>query len=283
MSMSTKKEHTKFWQAQDLGKLDLLRATYITHAFSRHTHQGYAIGVVERGAEEFYYRGNTHVAPAGSIVVINPGEVHTGQAADESGWSYRMLYPEVDLVQKAALEVSSRWQNIPDFASPVIKDKHMVGVIKNLHIILEKSTATLERESYFISTLAQLIARHADGQFKIQSATGTHRAVMRAREFLETHYAENLSLEQLAQIAHLSPYHFIRVFRQMVGLPPHAYLTQVRVERAKTLLEQGIPIVQVAADTGFVDQSHLTRRFKRIVGVTPGQYVDGSKRVRPDF
>jgi AraC-like DNA-binding protein len=93
------------------------------------------------------------------------------------------------------------------------------------------------------------------------------------RHYLEAHYMDNPSLETLAQIAGLSPFHFVRVFRQATGLPPHTYLTQLRINRAKAQLQAGDPIADVAAATGFSDQSHLTRRFKRIVGVTPGQFV----------
>ena len=76
MKYQSHQEQVKFWLAQDLNNLELLRANYISHTFSRHTHDGYAIGVIERGAETFYYRGKTHTAPAGSLVVINPGEIH---------------------------------------------------------------------------------------------------------------------------------------------------------------------------------------------------------------
>lgn len=280
MRYSTIQERVKFWHAQDLGKLELLRATYITHSFSPHTHNGYAIGVIEAGAETFCYRGNVHIAPAGSIVVINPGEMHTGQAVDEAGWSYRMLYPEVDLVQKAALEVFGRQRDIPDFANPVIWDKELAGIIRRLHITLENSVSKLERESLFVSALAQLIARHAGGRPQLRPEARAHRAIMRAKEYLETHYTKNISLDQLAATANLSPFHFTRVFREVVGLPPHTYLTQIRIERAKTLLSQDLSIAQVAGETGFVDQSHLTRRFKRIVGVTPGQYALNSKNIQ---
>jgi AraC-like DNA-binding protein len=276
----TLREETKFWHAQDIGQLELLRATYITHTFSRHTHDGYAIGVIERGAETFYYRGTIHMAPAGTIVVINPGEVHTGQAVSEMGWTYRMLYPKTDLVQRAALQVSPRWQGLPDFPSPVIEDQHLVKFIRNLHIVLETSTDPLERESVFISTLAHLVARHAQGRYHLPQPTRVDPLVRRAQEYLEAHYTENISLEQLANLGRLSPFHFVRVFRQATGLPPHAYLTQVRIERAKILLAHGWPIAQVAVETGFVDQSHFTRRFKGIVGVTPGQYAFQRKNVQ---
>ncbi|HRV91723.1 MAG TPA: AraC family transcriptional regulator [Anaerolineae bacterium] len=284
MAIPLHQEKVKFWQAQDIGGVDLLRATYFTHTFSRHVHNGYAIGIIERGAETFYYRGATHVAPAGSVVVINPDEVHTGQAVvTEEGWSYRMLYPETELVTQAAGSAFEHWQGIPNFINPVIWDESLVPLIRRLHVMLETSASALERETVFIATLAQLIARHATGRVEPRALDGSTRSINWAREYLEAHFDENVSLDQLAHIANLSPYHFTRTFSQVIGLPPHAYLNHIRVERAKTLLAQGYPIAHIAAETGFVDQSHFTRRFKRIVGVTPGQYALNSKNVQDDL
>lgn len=272
MRVESTGEQTKFWLAEDVSNLELLRATYITHAFSRHVHEGFAIGVIEKGAETFYYRGETHVAPAGSIVVINPGEVHTGQAVDETGWTYRMLYPEAGLLQQAASEAAGRPRTIPYFSRPVIQDAFLARLIRGLHISLEQPASALQRQSHFLTTLVQLIIRHADDRPLLPPVTGEHPAIKRVRAYLEAHYTENVSLPQLARIAGLSMFHLTRLFRQAVGLPPHAYLNQIRVFQAKKRLALGQPIAQVAFETGFADQSHLTRHFKRIVGVTPGQY-----------
>jgi AraC-like DNA-binding protein len=280
MNTQTTREQVKFWHAHELGQLELLHATYITHTFTRHIHNGFAIGIIERGAEEFYYRGADHVAAAGNVVVINPGEVHTGQAVTEAGWTYRMLYPEVALVQRAMVEVTGRPMDIPDFPEPVIQDEYLTQLIRQLHLTLENpATTTLERESRFVSTLVQLINRHAV-RSSLQPPGEEPGAVRQVREYLEAHYFENVLLEQLAAIANLSPFHLVRAFRTEMGLPPHAYLTQIRIERAKTLLAQGWPVAQVAAETGFADQSHLTKRFKGIVGVAPGQYLLHSKNVQ---
>lgn len=272
MKDEKQQEKVKFWQVQDLGQIDLLRATYITHVFPKHIHNGYAIGVIESGAETFYYRGKTHVAPAGSIVVINPGEVHTGEAVTQNGWTYRMLYPEAALLKQAAQELPGRRREFPDFPKPVVHDDDLAGVIRHLHLVLETSASRLERETHLVSAFAQLVARHADGQTRLPSSAAAHRGILVAEDYLKANFADTIRLEQLAQEAGLSPYHFTRLFSRVIGLPPHTYLTQIRVERAKHLLSQGWPIAQVAAATGFTDQSHLTKRFKRIVGVTPGQY-----------
>lgn len=272
MTDPTPREQTKFWRAEDIGDVDLLKATYITHTFAKHTHDGYVIGVIERGVEAFEYRGQTHHAPAGSVVVINPDEVHTGYAGDESGWMYRTLYPEADLLKQAVAEMTDGQGHYPFFPQAVINDPLLTALVRRLHHTLENSPAALEREIAFSETLTHLITRYADDRPLLRFPGHEHAAVRLAQEFLETHYADNISLSQLAELVNLSPYYFSRVFSRTVGIPPHTYLTQRRVERAKVLLTLGLSIAQVAAETGFVDQSHLTRHFKRIVGVTPGQY-----------
>ncbi len=92
-------------------------------------------------------------------------------------------------------------------------------------------------------------------------------------DYLHANYERNVTLDDLAGLAQSSPYHLLRKFRRSVGLTPHAYLIQIRVEEGKRLLRAGNPISDVSAGTGFTDQSHFTRHFKRIMGVTPGQYL----------
>ena len=266
------REQVKFWREPQFGNLELLHARYITHSFCRHTHEAYAIAVIEQGAEEFTCRGETHITPAGDIAIINPGEVHTGHAVDETGWTYRVLYPEPSILQQAASDAFGRQQGIPYFPNAVIQDKELARLLLKLHISLEGLTFKLEQDSRLLWTLARLIARHADLRPPLKFVGKESKAVQRVRDYLETHYTENVSLEQLAVVANLSPFYLLRTFRDRIGLPPHSYLNQVRLIRAKKLLSQGCQISQVAHEIGFADQSHLTRQFKRMFGVTPGQY-----------
>ncbi|MGN6362258.1 MAG: AraC family ligand binding domain-containing protein [Thermomicrobiales bacterium] len=273
-----RREQARFWRDSDTGGLELLRARYITHAFTRHTHDTFAIGVVEAGGERFAYRGAEHVAPAGSIILINPGEPHTGQATTADGWAYRMLYPAPELLAAVAeLAGQPGQRRIPFFAAPVVHDPAVAHLLRVLHLALEQPAPALERQTRLLAALGALIARHADDPPAPRPAAGADHAVNLARDYLETHYTENVPLHDLAQVAGLSPYHLVRVFRRATGLPPHAYLLQARVARAKTLLARGWPPVQVAHATGFADQSHFTRGFARIVGVTPGRYQAASR------
>lgn len=266
-------EQIKLWKVPDLPGLELLRAKYVTQTFSRHSHEGFAVGVIEKGALGFYYRGENVVAPAGAINLVIPDEPHTGHAATQSGWTYRMFYLTAGLLEKAASEIAGRPVSLPFFRPGVIEDARLAGIIYQLHLSMESSaTTTLERESRLLWMLTRLILHHAEERPALRAAGRECGPVKRVRDYIEANYAEDLSIEQLSRVANLSPFHLIRVFRNHTGLPPHAYLTQVRVRRAKAFLARGWSIAPVAFETGFVDQSHLTRHFKRIVGVTPGQY-----------
>lgn len=270
--MSITTEQIKFWHEPALNNLELLHARYVTHAFAPHIHEGYALGIIEQGAEQFTYRRSRHVAGAGSIVFINPGEVHTGSAAVEGGWTYRMLYPSTELLQRAVSEIVGRERDLPFFAEPVVYDPELVAEISLTHRALEEQTSALERESRLLWTLARLIVRYADDRPQAGEPTREHGGVQRVRVYLDEHYAENVSLAQLAALARLSPFHLLRSFHRQMNLPPHAYQIQTRVLRAKQLLQAGVPCAETALNVGFADQSHFTKHFKRIVGVPPGLY-----------
>ncbi len=268
------REQAKFWRAEDFDNLELLHATYITHTFDKHYHDEYVVAVVTRSAYKFFCEGHTCTAGQDQIILINPGDIHSGYAIHDHGWTYRALYPNITTMRQIAYEVTGTHWDLPYFPNPVVDDRYAAGLLVTLHRVLEHSTTQLERDIHLHTALGALIARQAQNRpGKLVRLADERASVRRVRHYLETHYMDNPSLDDLAQVAGLSPYHLVRVFRAETGLPPHTYLTQVRIRRAKTHLQAGEPIAAVAAATGFSDQSHLTRRFKRIVGVTPGQFV----------
>lgn len=256
----------------DLPGLQLLRASFRTRTFPRHSHEGYGVGVIEQGALGFYYRGENVVAPAGRINTVNPDEVHTGQAAAEGGWSYRMFYFSADVLRQMGEEVFGRPVSLPFFTAGVIEDPDLAGLIRQAHSQLsDPRTARLEKETLWLTMVSRLIVRHTYDPPTLGRAGREEASIRRVIDFLDAHFAQDLSVGALAAVACLSPYHFIRVFARQTGLTPHAWLMQLRARKAKALLDQGLPIADVAAQTGFSDQSHLTKTFKRILGYTPGQ------------
>jgi AraC-like DNA-binding protein len=268
------RENSKFWRATDYHNLELLSATYITHKFSHHFHETYAVGVIERGAYQFYHRGSKERISQGQVLLINPTEVHGGEPIDNVGWKYRMLYPSISLMQKIAHEITGEDWTPPHFSKPIIEDPIVARQLLHLHHVLEQSDNRLKRDTAMRIALGSLILRHAENN-PIDCCISSERdAVRRVREYLETYYEANTALDELADIAGLSPFHLVRVFKNQTGLPPHNYLTHVRILRAREMLQNNpLSIADVAYATGFTDQSHLTRWFKRIVGVTPGKYA----------
>lgn len=279
MNMATDKR-IKFWRVRDLRNLELLSARQ-ERSFPRRIHDRFEISVIESGAERLCYRRKTYTASAGSVVVISPGEAHAAQAVDDTGWSYRAFYPSASDVQDAAGEEFEGRVSTPSFSSPVIQDEYLARIIRELHMLLESPNSALAQETYARWAAFQLVSRHASNPPAVGSVGNEHRAVRLARDFIQEHYQQNISLAHLAQVAGLSPFRLVRTFTRQIGLPPHAYLNQVRVNRAKKLLANGEPIALVAYETGFADQSHLTRHFKRLFGLTPGQYSMRQERSRP--
>jgi AraC-like DNA-binding protein len=194
-----------------------------------------------------------------------------------------MIFVDAESMRYAASEVLYEETGVPFFPTAVVFDKDIIRRYLSLHYALEQPASSLERQALLLNFLTTLITRFAENSTRPRPPGLERQAVGRALDYLSEHYAENISLENLARIANLSPFHFNRVFSEQYGMPPHAFQTQLRVFRAKTLLRQGWSISQVAFQTGFADQSHLTRHFKRLVAVTPGQFRQNSKNVQDSF
>ena len=127
------------------------------------------------------------------------------------------------------------------------------------------------QQSLLLELISQLLLHHAHTRIPAPAIRNA-QTVNHLRDYLEEHYRENVSIETLSQLSSLSPYYLIRCFRQQFGLPPHLYQRQVRLLKAKHALHTSQSLAAIANDTGFFDQSHFTRSFKRVFGVTPGAY-----------
>ncbi|NJM42378.1 MAG: AraC family transcriptional regulator [Anaerolineae bacterium] len=215
------RETATFWRAEEFDGLELLRARYVQHSFAPHTHETYVVGVISYGIDQFRRNKQLCAAPAGSIVLVNPGEMHTGQAGDERGWAYRAFYPSPKIMQRAATLIADKPQAAPYFSQAVVRDDYVSGLMRTLHESLEGGASLFERESQFVWAMSQLILRHASER-PVPKHNTDRKALQRAREFLDHHCWQNISLNQLAGQVHLSPFHFLRVFKEAYGLPPHA-------------------------------------------------------------
>lgn len=265
------KESAQFQRLPLLAGVDLLKATYVTQRFSRHFHEDYALGCIESGAMRFRYLGAGMVAAAGQVNLVVPGEAHDGHAATEKGWAYRMFYLPPETVLEAARSLAPH-AGPPHFRQGVLQDPLLAAQVRAAHLLLADPQASrLAKETRLLALLRSWISRHAEDAPAQRAQADAPQAVARAMDLIRARLTENLGLDELARAAGVSPFHLVRLFTAHLSIPPHAYLLQARLERARELLAQGDqPLAQVAAEAGFADQSHLTRRFKRHFGVTPG-------------
>ncbi len=242
---------------------------------TRHTHDDFQVAWAESGAGEVYCRGRRHAATAGTLVVIPPGEMHYGHSVGAGGWRYALVGLDPALLRSAAAEMGDRGTALPDFDWVARTDPELAG--RFTRWLRSPPEETLARDTFLSQAVAALLARSSTGR-RLPAAGRNRRAVARALEYLEAHYARSVPLDELAAESGLSKFHLVRAFKHEVGLPPHAYQTRLRVSGAMNLLRRGWSISHAAYSAGFAAQSHLNRHFKRILGVTPGEY---SGRGRP--
>jgi AraC-like DNA-binding protein len=265
-------EVARYWRHAAVDGVDLLRARFLTHRYGRHAHETYTFGLIEAGIEEFEYGGSLLRASAGAVALLNPDVVHTGQAATPAGWSYRVLYPEVSVVTDVAAELG--WPaGTPRFPQTVLDDPATATLLRSAHQAAEHGDQ-LASSTLLRTALAGLLRAHAAcAPTAVPSpARRAPAAVRTVRELLHDRLADPPTLAELAAMTGLSQFALLRAFRASTGLPPHAYVNQLRVRQARLLLDDGVPAAGVAAQVGFADQAHLTRHFKRVVGVPPAAY-----------
>ncbi|WP_149180273.1 AraC family transcriptional regulator [Streptomyces sp. TRM49041] len=263
-------EWARHWQYPGVPGLDLLRARYIRHSFTRHSHEGFVFGAVRRGIEDVVMPEGTIKAGRGTVVMINPEVPHSAHAGVPEGWSYATLYPSTRLVAGIAEETTTLRGTV-SFAETIVEDESTARLIRAVHRAAEEGDA-LAADSVLRIAVARLLRRHGRTlPLRDPRAAGTRTAAT-AREVLLGRITEPPSLEQLARELGTSPFALLRSFKAAYGMPPHTWLTNARVRAARRLLEDGTAPAEAAVAVGFTDQPHLNRHFTRIVGVPPGAY-----------
>jgi len=243
--------------------VELYRAHIVRHSFEPHAHDAYGLGAIESGAERFRYAGSEQFAGAGSLLLMNPDALHTGRAETEDGWRYRMIYLDRDVLEQVTGD--SAWS----FDDAVRHDTARAARLGQGLQALWYCTEPLA----FDSLLAELLdVVRPDARVGRLARKQARPRFAEVNDFLRAHLDQTVRLEDLAQLAGLSPFHFLRQFRAQHHVTPQQMLMAYRMHEAKRRLAAGEAAAQVAAATGMVDQAHLTRSFARRYGVTPGRY-----------
>ena len=254
--------------------VECFSARFISHVFDRHSHETFAIGTTFGGVQSFRCRGERRDSTAGHLMLFNPDEPHDGWAGTSGGFSYRMLYVSVDGISRlidGATAGEGRGPKLSHgtFPRPVICDPGLAAQLAAAADDVLAPANSLQAAERLSRVLREMFRRYAGARERDDRRPGANLRIRRVRELLECCYGEDVTIATVADVAGMSRVHATRQFAAVFGMPPHAYLNQVRIRHAKQRLLEGMSAADVAADVGFVDQSHFTRRFKRSVGVTP--------------
>ncbi|GHF73553.1 AraC family transcriptional regulator [Streptomyces thermodiastaticus] len=275
---AARREHARHWRYEELPGVDLLRARYVRKEFTRHTHEHFVIAAIAEGVEVFDHRGGDQYAGPGSLALINPDTPHTGRAGVPTGWRYGAVYPAPGLVAEIAAE-TTRIRGTPGFVSPVLDDPYAAALVHQVLRATDEGNA-LAADTLLRVAVTRLLRLNGTALPRREVRTAGARTAARARAVLQERMAEPPTLHQLAADLSTSPFALLRAFRSVYGMPPHTWLTDARVRRARQLLDRGVAPAEAAAAVGFTDQSHLSRHFSRIVGVPPGAYQRERKNVQ---
>jgi AraC-like DNA-binding protein len=194
------------------------------------------------------------------------------QQLDNQPLDYRCINISVDNMQKIVREITQKTY-LPYFTEPVLCDSELVSTLHDLHQMLMQQEKGFKKDELFLLIMEELILEHADTIFE-QNSIEPSAEIKTICTFLQTNYSENIKLSDLSQLANMSKYHLLRSFTKQKGISPYCYLEAIRISAAKKLLEQQCSPLNVALQTGFSDQSHFSNFFKRIIGLTPKQYMN---------
>ncbi|CAB3797968.1 AraC family transcriptional regulator [Paraburkholderia fynbosensis] len=245
------------------------------HSFPRHSHDRFGVGVIVRGGHRSASGRGVVEARANDAITVNPGEVHDGSPLDERGRAWRMLYFEPSMLTRAATEVTGVAAREIELTRPVVHDpllKHLFERLFAVSVLTQSAPDNLRTEAALLELLGHLVQSHATRPAHTL-AVHAQGPIARAKARIDDDPTATLTLAELAADTGLSRFQLLRGFAHEMGLPPHAYRMQRRIALARRSIARGATLADAAAAAGFADQSHMTRAFVRLLGVTPANYA----------
>ena len=261
-------DHHSFWHDPALPFIEARAVQDGRHVcYDKHSHAHFSIGAITGGHSHYLNQRSLQEVGPGSLVLMNPEEVHACNPIADQPWSYLMFYLDTDWLRSQQEEAGLGSEFRP-FDMTASRDPLLYQGLQHLHHQLVQAPDPLAREVACHLFSRQLLARLTPASWDDRPP----QHLQRAAELMQDDSTSPLSLAELSAVAGLTPSHFVRAFSHHYGMTPHAYLLDRRIRHARTLLKQGQPLAEVALASGFADQAHFQRQFKRRVAATPGQY-----------
>ncbi len=253
--------------------IETLHAHFQGHAYDPHWHDSYLVGVTQQGVQQFHCRRQRHASTPGQVFTLEPGEIHDGTAPCAEGFTYQMLYLDPHWLSG---ELSGLFEQAPDlhlpsFANTLQTEPRLARSVIHAFAALHQQELRIVRQSALDELLARLTDR-VHWRRRPDPDPRLPQVALRAREYLHAHVHQDVGLQELAVACGIDRFRLTRAFKAAFGLPPHAYLVQLRLATARRMLAAGAWPAHVASDLGFADQSHLGRWFMRAYGLSPAAY-----------
>lgn len=257
------------WLVRAPGAVDRIEARFSGAAFAPHRHDTYAIGVTLEGVQSFDYRGEARHSLPGQLVVLHPDELHDGRAGDGAAFRYRTAY-----IRPADIQDILGGRTLPFIAGGISSDARLAEAVDALLADYDRAPTLLEQQDALAGIAAALEAA-SGGAAPIRRAN--REAAQAARDYIEACLDETFSLAELEQATGHDRWRLSRDFRAMFGVSPYRYLILRRLEKARGLLLEGKTGAEAAAGSGFADQSHFGRLFRKTWGLTPNAWLKAMK------
>lgn len=251
-------------------KIEAYRFKGIMQKFPNHFHEHYVIGFIEKGQRYLSCKNKEYTTGTGDLLLFNPFDSHTCEQIDNKVLDYRCINIKPEIMKKTVFEITGE-NYLPKFNQPVIFRSELVPLLQELHHIIMEEELDFKKEELFFFLIEQLIEEHTEPNLQL-NLEKTNIEIQSVCDYLENNYAEHIVLDELSTIAGMNKYSLLRNFTKLKGITPYRYLENIRVNKAKKLLEKGVEPIDAAIQTGFVDQSHFTNFFKNFIGLTPKQY-----------
>ncbi|MCK6190009.1 AraC family transcriptional regulator [Pseudomonas sp. EYE_354] len=244
--------------------------------YTRHAHEHFSIGAITAGRSYYHYGTQTFEISAGTVVLMNPGDVHACNPIENAHWSYHMLYLDTPWLTDLQYQLGfSTDQGYRPFTTPHTRDPVLyLGLLQLYRLLVDERAELLQKQSALVSYFSEVQQRLNPSPAPLREV---NHKLERAADYIHEHCTEALKLDDICLAAELSPSYLIRAFKQYYGLTPHAFLVNRRIQFARSQLRQGELIADVALAAGFADQAHFQRTFKHHFAATPGQYRDWLK------
>lgn len=267
--MSQTQEQRHVYYDHDLA-IEAYNLSGIVQKFPNHFHEYYVIGFVEGGKRHLCCKDKDYEVKAGDLLIFNPHDNHYCAPVNGEILDYRAININTDVMLKAVAEITGH-AYLPYFTENVIYQSDITQSIGDLYNAILNHTPQLEKEEAFFFLLELILQEYAT-PFDINSIKEPNEQIKNICQYIDEHFAENITLDDLLTMTHYGKSYLLRSFTKQIGLSPYRYLQTVRLDKAKKFLEQRILPIDVTYMTGFTDQSHFTHFFKEFIGLTPKQY-----------